>query len=178
MDELSLNYATALYDILGPSKRESGLEELKWCSSLLLREDDFRHALSSPNLSPQEKEKLLDETFGKVVKTPHLISFLKVIISHHRLKKLPSIAEAYASLLHADLGVKEGIVYSAIPLKEEEVASLNKAFQKKLGARVSLNNIVDPRLLGGVKVAVDGKIFDASLQAKITDLHRKLNGGI
>lgn len=178
-DELSLNYATALYGLLEMQQRLDALDALKQVVKDMTLEPDFSRLLRSYNLSRAEKAAVIDDVYGKRYSSiPHFISFLKVISDHHRLKSLPRILAAYRTLVHEDIGVKEGIAYSATPLTEQEHATLEEAISKRIGARVSLETVVDHRLLGGVKVAVDGKVFDGTLASKLEDLHRKLNGGI
>ena len=177
MDELSTNYATALHGMLSPKQREDALAELEAICGDIDQNESFRRLLCSRSLSILEKQKALEGVYGKKIKTPHLLAFLKVLISHHRINRLHDVLSSYRRLIHEDLGVKEGIVYSAIKLTPKQLASINEAIASKLGSKVSLSNVVDHRLLGGVKVAIDGKVFDSSLQAKLGDLQRTLQGG-
>ena len=179
MDELSHNYAFALYDMLSPKERETAMDALAAIVEDLQEEEQLRKLLSSYNFSRAEKAQVLDAVYGKrFANVPHLLPFLKVVSDHHRFADLPKIYVAYRSLVHDSLGVKEGIAYSAERLSKEELASLEKAIAVRLGSQVSLTNIVDHKLLGGVKVAIDGKVFDGSLASKLEGLHQKLKGGV
>lgn len=177
MDELSTNYATALHDMLSPSQREEALAELEAICGDIDQNESFRRLLCSRSISILEKQKALESVYAKRIKTPHLLAFLKVLVSHHRINRLHDVLSSYRSLIHEDLGIKEGIVYSATKLSASQIASINDAIATRLGSKVSLSNVVDHRLLGGVKVAIDGKVFDSSLLAKLGDLQRKLQGG-
>ena len=177
MDELSTNYATALHGMLSPEQREEALSELEAICGDIDANEAFRRLLCSRSLSIPEKQKALEGVYATRIKTPHLLAFLKVLISHHRINRLHDVLSSYRRLIHEDLGVKEGIVYSATKLNANQIASINDAIAQRLGSKVSLSNVVDHRLLGGVKVAIDGKVFDSSLLAKLADLQRKLQGG-
>ena len=177
MDELSTNYATALHGMLSPKQREEALSELEAICGDIDQNESFRRLLCSRSISIQEKQKALEGVYGKRIKTPHLLAFLQVLISHHRINRLHDVLASFRRLIHEDLGVKEGIVYSAGKLSSAQLASITDAVAARLGSKVSLHNVVDHRLLGGVKVAIDGKVFDSSLQAKLADLQRKLQGG-
>jgi len=177
-DELCQNYANALFGLLDSQKRVAALEALQAVGEDLRGPSDFARLLSSYNLSLAEKRDVLDHVYGKALEPiPQLLSFLKVVSDHHRLNKLDKIIEAYASLVHEQLGIKEGVVYSAVKLTPSELQDIEAAIAKRLNHKVHLKNIVDHRLLGGAKVAIDGKVFDGSLAHKLEDLHRALHGG-
>ena len=80
-------------------------------------------------------------------------------------------------MLNADLGVKEGIAYSAFPLSAEEKAALEEAFSRKLGAKVELMVVMDPHLIGGVKVALEGKVYDGTVKNRLSELRARLKNG-
>ena len=179
MDELCQNYASALFSLLSPKEREEVDVALKSILDDLSRDQEFAKFLSSYNFSKTEKQQAIDAVYGKkFAQIPHLISFIKVVIDNHRIQELPKIYVAYRSLLHEAMGVKEGIAYSAVRLKEDELHALEKGIGKRLGVAVSLTNIVDHKLLGGVKVSIDGKVFDGTLASKLAGLKHTLKGGV
>ena len=55
-------------------------------------------------------------------------------------------------------------------LNEEE----KKNFDKE---KLKLTQKVDPSLIGGIKIALDDKVYDASLKTKLNDLKKHLLGG-
>lgn len=173
MEELYSNYASALYGLIEKGKSEEYLAALQGFCDLLEQNPDVKSALSSYSLSESDKTRLLEICF-KGNSLPHLLEFAKVVLAHHRIKHIKGITEAFAMLVHEQFGVKEGVAYSALPLQKKEIADLEDAFTKKLGVKVVLKNRVDENLLGGVKVALDGKVYDGSLRSRLLELHRKL----
>ena len=177
-DELCLNYASALYGMLEPDARPLAMDALEAVCRDLKQEQGLSSLLSSYNLSRQEKQEVVERIYGKkFAKIPHFISFLKVIIDHHRIQKMPGINAAFRTLVHEDLGVKEGIIYAASALSKEQIASIEGAIAKSIGSKVSLTLTVDHKLLGGVKVYVDGKVYDGSLSTRLARMRRTLKGG-
>ena len=66
-------------------------------------------------------------------------------------------------------------VTSALPLAAKEREQLTKLLQKKFPERTLMfEEKVDPRILGGLTVAVGDLRFDASLKGKITQLTHQL----
>ena len=178
MSEFCQHYADALFSSLSPKERKEALTALEAFTDRLLSDPDFFELLKSYNLTAKEKRDVISRVYGKTFSSiPHLIPFLYVVSDHHRMRDFPKILSCYRSLVNEEEGIKEGIVYSATKLSASQIASINDAIATRLGSKVSLSNVVDHRLLGGVKVAIDGKVFDSSLLAKLGDLQRKLQGG-
>lgn len=150
-------YETALQNVLLSFKENPGLES----------------CLSSYALSKEKLYPLVDEIYGKIP-LKSLVPFLKVVIAHHRMNHFSEIEAAYRSLANAALGIKEGLVYSAMPLSEKEMALVTASFEEKLRVKVELENRTEPSLLGGIKVAIDGKVYDGTLSSKLEALRSRL----
>ena len=97
--------------------------------------------------------------------------------ARHLIPHLPDIAECFISLCNIYLGIREGIVYSTSLLSNDDLNQIQTALETRLGVKVYLHNQVDPHLIGGVKVAIDGKVFDGSIQARWEALRNNLLKG-
>lgn len=176
MDEVTSNYASALFSLSQASLHRKYLEALEGFNKLLVEEPAFYAVLRSYNVSKKEKEELIDQA-SRGYGLPALTNFIKVVSSHHRISSFEKIVKAYASLLNEEEGVKEGIAYSAEKLSKEQLSSIEEALEKKLSCKVKLANRVEETLLGGVKVAIDGKVYDGSLRNKLLELQKTLKRG-
>ncbi len=67
-----------------------------------------------------------------------------------------------------------GTITSALPLTPEDVARFENKFTAMLGKSVQLELRVDPRLLGGVLVELQGQMWDGSLRGRLLQVHREL----
>lgn len=172
-EDLYQNYATALFDLTDKERLRDYLDAFLQLERDLGEGSEFAALLSSYNLEQRQKEEILDKVYGDTL-PPSTKDFLKVVISHHRLNRFKEISASFRSLVNAELGVKEGIVYSASKLSEAELGRIMDAFSQKLGSEVTLKNVVDHTLLGGVKVAIDGKVYDGSLRNKLQGLGKAL----
>ena len=178
MDELSLNYANALFSLVSVKERKEYGEALSAIRMDLKSNPDFARLVCSRSIDRVEKEGVLTKVYGEKYRDlPHLLPFLKTINAHHRFPSFAAIVAAYRYLLNDSLGVKEGIAFSAEKLSDAELKKITEALEKKLGCEVYLTNSVDHTLLGGVKVAIDDKVFDGTLKNKLSELKRTLQGG-
>lgn len=180
MDKLRYSKcAEALYAIaLEENKVAEYQGALKEVAADFLANPPFLSLLSSYALSKEKAFALIDEIYGKSP-LKSLPSFLKVLVDRHAIEHFKEVRATYDSLANAYQGVKEGIVFSVDPLSEEERANLEKCFSEKLGTRIVLENRLDRGLIGGVKVALDGKVYDGSLETRVEALRHRLltNGG-
>ena len=173
--EVALNYAKALFELISKKDYEAYLsawEEL----TKSLQEPDWEKFLSSYSISKDDKYAAMDRVY-QFKDAPHFPNFLKVIVAHNRVTMLPQIESAFRSLVYEAMGIKEGILFSSVPLEKKEVQAIEKVLSEKLGAQVRLKEKVDHTLLGGVKVNIDGKVYDGTLRARLQELHRSLKGG-
>ena len=173
--ELPNNYANALFDLAKPEEFEDYLSawEVFFTS---LQDPNWKKFLASYSIPKEDKYRSIDVLYS-FRKAPHFASFVKVVVSHNRVNLLPQIGDAFRSLVFASQGIKEGILLSASPLSEIDVAKIEVAISEKMGTKVVLRQKVDHTLLGGVKVNVEGKVYDGTLRARLQELHRSLKGG-
>jgi F-type H+-transporting ATPase subunit delta len=63
------------------------------------------------------------------------------------------------------------VITSAIPLSSKQVGVLSKAIKKKYPRqKLEFERVVDPQILGGIKINLDSQSLDASLKAKLESL--------
>jgi F-type H+-transporting ATPase subunit delta len=108
-----------------------------------------------------------------VVKTPlsaKVQNFLRAVLDNDRLDALPEIAAQFHALVSAQSGVSDATVYSAFAIDAAQldavVATLEKRFGKKLNASV----VVQPELIGGIRVVVGDEVLDTSVKARLEQM--------
>ncbi|MCQ2742754.1 MAG: ATP synthase F1 subunit delta [Bacilli bacterium] len=176
MDGVENNYARALYDLVEADKRSDYKEAIENIADVLKNDADAFRLFSSYSISKADINKIADKVFG-AYGLPYLADFMKVVIAHHRISSFSLIASEFVSLVNESQGVKEGIAYSAEKLSKEQLEKISEALTNKLGHKVHLKNVVDHHLLGGVKVALDGKVYDGSLRGRLEGMKKQLLSG-
>jgi F0F1-type ATP synthase delta subunit len=63
-------------------------------------------------------------------------------------------------------------------LAEADIDTLTKAFSQKLGKKVAFRVAIDPSLLAGMKVTVNGVTYDGTLRSQIHKLRDHLAAGL
>ena len=62
----------------------------------------------------------------------------------------------------------KGKLYTPAAPKDGQLELIRSSFAQRLGGEVQLEVIVDPSLIGGVRVEIDGRVYDGSIQNRLT----------
>lgn len=130
--------------------------------------------LASPAIAKEERLQVLDKTFGDAL-PEHVMGLLHVMTAHGQIRELDDCTKAFCELCDAAQRVSTAYVSSAVPLTAEEQARLILKLTQKLNRTIRLECTVDPSLLGGLVVRVDGKIIDGSLKHRLHEIKEVMN---
>ena len=176
MTTTSREYAEALFELAvqgGVTKETS--EGLETVVSALLQQPDYRALLASPAIAKEERLNALDSTFrGKIPDI--LLAILRMMVSRGHVSALTGMARDYEELARGYRGESMAVVTSAVELKEAETVALRAKLEKKLGRKVTLQCQVNPDLIGGIRVEVDGRVIDGSIRNKLEEIKEVMNG--
>ena len=176
MDSLRVDttYGGALFEVAKDAgKVQEILEDLKALSSVFVDNPDFDKFLMVPTISVTEKKRVVKEIFsGKVEK--ETLNFLRILIEKRRLGAWEGIVKQYEIMVDEGNGKTKGVVYSVVPLTEENILKLEEEIEKMLSKKVKLENRIDDTLIGGVVVYVDGMLIDVSIKKRLDDLKKAM----
>ena len=65
-------------------------------------------------------------------------------------------------------------VTTAAPLKEEQIKRLIDVYSAKVRRQVHINSVVDPTVLGGMRIQVGDEVTDNTVVAQLQNLHRRV----
>jgi len=90
-----------------------------------------------------------------------------LLVHNRRLSVLPDIRDQFEDLKLQDEGMVDARISSAFPMDDSQrnqvVNLLSTRFKRKINATVT----VDPDLIGGIKVEVGDKVWDASVRGRL-----------
>ena len=174
MTRVSEEYAAALFTLAAEEgvKREVA-EAVEVIRTLLDENPDYVELLAAPNIPFDERSALIDAAFGSL--QPYAVNFVKLMTKNGHVRDLVECIGEYLKLWeHAD-GIITAEVVSAAPLTEGEQEALRAKLSAKLSRRVALSLSVDPSLLGGMIISVDGSIMDGSLRTKLAQMKEAIS---
>ena len=164
-------YAQALFDLANDEKQVAAIEaDLNSLKKALAESRELRVLIASPTFSSEDKAKGLVGvgTSGKFNMTT--LKFLGLLASNGRAAALPQVIAGFEKLSAAARGAVSAEVTTAVPLTAAQAKGVQAALRQSLGKDPEITTRVDPALLGGIKVKVGSRLFDASLKSKLDSL--------
>ena len=169
--DVGARYAQALFDLAVETGAFAQVEgDLKSLEIMRAESADLRTLLSSPKFSAEDKAKGLAAIAEKAGLSATTLKFLGLLAANRRTLALEGIIKAFHRLADARRGVVSAQVVTAIPLTDAQSTSLAAALRTALGKDPQIETRVDPAILGGVKVRVGSRLYDASLKSKLDSL--------
>ena len=170
-------YARALLDVaLQKDAAEALRAELQEMAAVIAAHPDLASLLANPAVSAERKKKLVSAVASRAQASDLLTRLLTLMGERDRLDLLPLVSAAYAKMWNAHRGVVAAEAVSATPLDEAQTRAVAGALGKATGREVDLASRVDPRLLGGMLVRMEGRTYDGSVRARLLALRRTLAG--
>jgi F-type H+-transporting ATPase subunit delta len=99
---------------------------------------------------------------------------MKLLVEKEHFDSFLLCAEWFHQRFNDDSGIVEARVTSAVALTENELAALRVKLAHISGRQVKLITAVDPSLIGGVRVEMDGRRYDNTIQDRLGRLRRSL----
>ncbi len=160
-------YAEALFKAAGtdPATLVSQVQALAQVAA----QPQLLQFAEDPKVEPAQVAQLVTSVLGTPL-SPAASNLLDLVIQNGRLAALPEIAAQYHALVNASSGVSDATIYSAfvieLPQLNEVVAALERRFKRKLNAHV----VIDPSLIGGIRVVVGDEVLDTSVKARLEQM--------
>ena len=173
MNEAASRYGLALYSLaIDNNKVDQWQMEVKEIMRAFKENADFIMVLGSTFLPLEERKAMLEKTLVGVSK--EIIALLEIIMENHRTNSLLDILEGFNSYCNEYKGVEEGYVYSSLRLDESSIRKIEEKISLIEHHKVELKNVIDPNLIGGVKIVIHDKIYDGSVKARLEKMSKDL----
>ena len=101
-------------------------------------------------------------------------NFVQLLFDKRREDVLQDLGAAFHARNLRERGAAEGVVESARPLGAAELSNLQTSFGASLGKTLSLKNEIKPELIGGVRVVVESRMLDNSVQGRLDGLRKRM----
>ncbi|MDG2195150.1 MAG: ATP synthase F1 subunit delta [Polaribacter sp.] len=171
----ALRYARAILNLA----KEAGLEtdvnkDMQLIVATISESSDLQIMLKSPVIKASDKKRVLKAVFADNVNSISLGLF-NVLEENKRMVLLAPIASQYTIIYDHLKSMHVAIVTTAVPLtKEIEEQVLNKIVELT-GNKTSIENKVDPSILGGFIIRVGDLQYDASIANNFNELRREFD---
>lgn len=132
-------------------------------------------ALGSKLGSVEQKRSLVERLLGGRA-SQATVAIARQLVTQPRGRRIGELIR-YASTIVADQsGSRVATVTVAAPLGVERIARLERALTGTYGRTVQINQVIDPSVVGGVRIQVGDDVIDGSVATRINDLRLQLAG--
>ena len=175
MAKLAANvYSEALFSLAKEEDRIEELQkELKILCELVGENPQFLEFLVTPKISKEEKRSFVDTVLGGKF-SQEIVNLTKVLIDKKRTNEILDIVEVFDKTVLSHHDLIAAAAYSAVPLSAPELEALKAKLTQLTGKQVSLENIIDPSVIGGIRLKVGDRVIDGSLKRRLEDLKDNL----
>lgn len=160
-------YAEALFK--ATSKDLNGAAVWVDALSAVAQNEQLQQFADSPKASTDQVFDLIAGV-AKVDLPDAAKNFLRMVIENGRLSALPEMATQFRALKNAQSGSSDAIVHSAFPIDAAALADLGKTLEAQFKRKLNLSVVLQPELIGGIRVVVGDEVLDTSVKARLQQM--------
>lgn len=142
--------------------------------SILEKSKDLYTALSHPNIERCQRRKIVDAVLEKCNYDRVFSNFIRLVVERGRASHFSHIVASMMSLRDAAEGRLRGFVYVAQALTPSQKTRLTTKVCQVMGCEVLLSERIDPSLLGGMRVELDGKVYDSTVRRELEKMREAI----
>jgi F-type H+-transporting ATPase subunit delta len=131
---------------------------------------ELRQLADNPKVEPSTVYDVTTGALKTVVLAPTTQNLLRTVIDNGRLAAMPEIAAQYRVLVNEMSGVSDATIYSAFPINGSLLADVVPALEKRFNRKLNANVVVEPTLIGGIRVVVGDEVLDTSVKARLEQM--------
>lgn len=174
MTQTARVYGGSLYDLAAEETLTDTIREQMLEIRDLFRENpEYLSLLCEPSIPKGERTGLIETAFGGQAER-YLVSFMKLLCEKGILREFSGCCEEFTRRYNADHNIAEAVVTSAVALNGAQTAALKEKLEKRSGKQIVLIQQIDPSVVGGLRVELEGKQLDGTVQGRIAGISRKI----
>jgi len=168
-------YGESFFDLAAEEKIEAQiLEELKAVVGIFAAEPDYIRLLSSPKLPKKDRSQLIADAFRDQLH-PYCLNFLRLLCDNSLLNEFSGCVEAFRACFNRLHDIVDVSVVSAVALDDSSRSKLIEKLESVTGKKVDLHESVNPALIGGIRLEMDGKRYDGTVARRLETLRSDLS---
>lgn len=177
MTDLCREYGEGLYALcLEENLVSDGLSQLETLAQSFREQPEFLQLLSNMSLPKPERLQILDNALRGQIH-PYLLNFLKILCERGMLWEFDGCVKAFRSLYYQDHAILEAWATTSVPLGDAQKEKLISRLNMMTGKKIVLKEKVDPSVMGGIMLEMDGKRYDNTIKHRLSAIYQAMNEG-
>lgn len=170
MDNAAKEYAAALFLLAQENHAHAAFADgLNTVKTQFAQQPDYVATLASPVIPKAERQNALKQAFAGNL-PDEVLALVQLLCKNGHIRAFDTCYQAYMDAYNAMQKTAEAHVTAALPLTDAEQKQLVKTLEQKTGYTIRATFAVDPALLGGITVELNGTVIDGSLKHRLHEL--------
>ena len=162
--------------VASSAAKGSDLEaELFTFGAAVSSDPELELAVGSKLGTPAAKSALVTKLLAKKT-SPQTLAIVDHLVQQPRGRRIGELVRTAASLVADQAGLAVATVITAAPISDAQVERLRAGLAKSYGRDLKLNLVIDPSIIGGIRVQIGDDVIDGSVSTRINDLRLQLAG--
>ena len=166
-------YALALFDLAKSAKKENAWLDTLAALKQIASDRQFADLVNNPKIDSKQLIAIIKQMLPAA--NAEAEELLVILAENNRLLALVEIYDLYHALVLEDQKKATAIIESAYEMTREQQADFEQILSHKFGKTISSKVVVNPDLIGGIKVLINDKVIDASIKGRLANLASQLN---
>jgi len=169
----ALRYAKAILNFAVEQHKEDNVnDDMLLIVNTLEENKDLQLMLNNPILKTNLKKDTLKAIFSSSASSL-TISLINLLIDNNRLSILNEVAKKYTIIFDELKGKEIAKITTAIPLNSALNNQVLDKVKEITGKQASIENIINPNIIGGFILRIGDIQYDASIANKLQSLKRQ-----
>lgn len=180
VQSIARKYANALFDVAAKAQRSAEVgQSLTAFAQLVAGAPDLKAVLQVPTVPARQKRAVIDALLAASGEVPDEVRrLLTLLADRDRLSALQGISDAYQARVMDAARISPAQVVTAVELSPERTTALAEALGAATGRQVTIEQRVDPSIIGGVVAKVGSLVFDGSVVGQLERMRRRLSADL
>lgn len=171
---ISKRYAVALFELAKETdKIDLFNNQVELMYNSTKDDKEFLAVLNHPRISGGEKFNLFQNIYKDNI-SEEILGLISIVVKKNRETEILEILETFLELVRDYKGITTAYVYSAMALSDEQLTKIKENLSKNLNKEIIIKADVNPELIGGLLINVDGKVIDNSIKRNLEDIKKGL----
>ena len=176
MTEFGREYGEGLYALCAEEHIErDALREVQALKASFRENEDFLRLLGNMTLSKEQRVAIVDDTLKGSVHE-YVLNFLKLLVERGAIHAFPECADAFRETYNREHRVAEAEVTTAQALTPQQKEKLLKKLESLSGREVVIKEKIDPSVVGGVLLQMEGKRYDNTVVHRLKAIKQAMAG--
>jgi F-type H+-transporting ATPase subunit delta len=171
---LARPYAKAAFELALGDDKLADWDDLLGTLKVIAADAEMTRWLESPHYTAKKAVEIVMEALGEGVDA-RFQGYLGILADNNRLPLSGEIQRLYRDLRQQAEKRLEVKVVSAVALDDSQTSRMCEALARRFECEITLNNDVDPGILGGAVIYAGNQVIDGSLKGRLNRLETSLS---